>query len=139
MKNALLILFAIFLAVASHAQGNLTFNRVILITEADGDVEVPEGTVWKVVSALVSDPGTGLVSSSSTTSVTQRMKVNGEDVFLTQRLFRFNGTSTAGTNTRSQDQSFGRLTDFPIWLPTGSTVGTGLNISGVSVIEFLLN
>jgi len=139
MKTLCLFLMCIGFSATNTAQ-NLNFSQVLLITDSDGAVEVPEGTVWKLTSALVSDPGTGFVGSASTTSATQRIQVNGGDVYLFQRVFRFSGASAASsTSTRSQDQSAIKLTEFPIWLPEGSTVATGLNISGVSVIEFTID
>jgi hypothetical protein len=50
MKKVVSILTVLLFGLASHAQGSLQFNQVLLINAASGQVTVPANKVWKITS-----------------------------------------------------------------------------------------
>ena len=104
------------------AQGNLQFNQVLLVTSTQ---TVPSGKVWKVENAIA----THLLASCSTDPL-HSIVVNG-----------FSATITQGGQVGFDGYCFGwrglaSVTEFPLWLPAGTTLAAGSNVNALSVIEF---
>jgi len=137
MKTIVLI-FGLLAFPVCHvlSQSNLSFSRALLVTSEE---TVPDGHVWKVVSVLGSSGLTPLSTTSSSTS-TQRIVVNSTEVFIAAWNYMFHGSSsTTATSTKTAAAAMGSITQLPIWLPEGTTLDTGLNTFGVSVIEFVID
>lgn len=111
MKKSILILFSLFSFSIAFAQSgyNLEFSQAILVESST--MTVPSGKVWKVVSVQRSNHGNGGV----------KININGLDVSV-------GGATSDGVATGS----------FPIWLPAGSTISTGIYVHFISVVEFNL-
>lgn len=117
--GALLVLGG--LSSSLSAQFTLQYNRTLLVNSSQ---TVPSGKVWKVESAFFTTSfsiSTGTTSSQSNTS---SMLVNGGSVFLATSWGNSNATSSI------------ILTKLPVWLPAGTTLAPGTNVSNLSVIEF---
>lgn len=103
------------------AQFTLQYNRTLLVNSSQ---TVPSGKVWKVESALISSSLGISVGTSSSQSNAASMVVNGGSVFFASTWGSSNATSTI------------TLTELPVWLPAGTTLAPGTNVSNLSVIEF---
>lgn len=129
--RALFLFFALIYSGLS-AQ-TLQFSQVKVVTNSE---TVPGGKVWKVTSVFASSD-LGTTGTTSTTLLSKRVLINGQDVFVSGRSYRFQGATSSTTSaTRTSDQSYGLYTELPIWLPAGSTLASSTNSNGVSVIEF---
>lgn len=119
MKYLLTAFVLIATLQTSHAQADLSFNRVVLV-EFDVSVSsqynftVPAGKVWKVVEA-----GTGTTSSSSAIYLR-----NSSGDFI--GMIEYNGSNAD-------------YIDLPLWLPAGYTGTFEVTSSSdgfVSILEF---
>lgn len=138
MKKALLtcaaFIFGLLLLSCpadGFAQGNLQFNRVLLVSSAQA---VPAGKVWKVESALVNGNCTpSAVSGHHMWTNTAYMTVNGNSIAV-------NSAYTAyGTPAQTwSGVSAGEIkhTEFPFWLAAGSTLAASTHVTYLSVMEF---
>jgi len=115
---SLLVLFFALPGTGIHAQGNLQFNRILLISSTEQ--AVPTGKVWKVTNAFVqqvprftASSGSGSCPAGScngsTTRWTSFSVVNCPDISAGAQL-QVNGTAVT-YNTTSD-----------LWLPEGTTV-----------------
>lgn len=139
MKKNLLSLFlcamgylAVCIPCAVMAQGNLQFNRAILVSSAQ---TVPSGKVWKVESALIANPvHPPVVASTHINANSAIITVNGNAVYVFSSYW---AQGTAGYHyDRGPNIDTNTLTVFPFWLPAGNSVGASSNVHYVSVIEF---
>ena len=120
MSKKIIITLSICLAfvLSSSAQNQLTFNQVLLVTLTSQGDTVPQGKVWKVESHVSN------VSNSADT------------------YFRVNNDISDITKSWLENQSgytLSRLVNnqiFPMWLPAGTIVTEGLDVSALSIIEF---
>jgi hypothetical protein len=103
-----------------HAQ-NLAFSKALLISTLD---TVPNGKVWKVESAMSSSALSISTNSTSSQNGNTSILVDGVNIVI---------KSTWGSSYSTSALS---ITDLPIWLPAGTTLGPGSNVVKVSVIEF---
>jgi hypothetical protein len=103
----------------SQEESALKFNQVLLVELTEEGVVVPEGKVWKVVSSTYDYPS---YSNSGNYTHNCYFKVNNKDVMV----FYFSNynSATAPCNI------------FPLWLPSGTTLNLGSNITLLSIIEF---
>ena len=107
-----------FIVSEANGQGDLQYNRVLLVSSPQ---TVPPGCVWKVESVGQSSGDVQNVNISG-----MRIVVNGNDIFLTDR---------SGTPT-SNNAFFPSM--MPMWLPAGTTLAAGTGASWISVIEFII-
>jgi len=122
MKKIILILITLTPFLQVHAQDNLQFSQVKLVSTFE---TVPTGKVWKVESALVTNALPSTTPFNVLNSVqSAKINVNGQGVFVATRA------------TNGQYHSYGDNTRLPIWLPAGATLSAGNNVSEISVIEF---
>jgi hypothetical protein len=121
-------LFLVFFSVL-HAQGNLQFNQVKLVSTVE---TVPAGKIWKVESILYSTAivGNGNATIAFSIGTDASILVNGVNTVT---------RSTRGVNT-SQGGAYYTVWDIalPIWLPAGSTLSSSTGVSSISVVEFNL-
>jgi hypothetical protein len=108
----------------SQEESALKFNQVLLVELTEEGVVVPEGKVWKVVSA-VSD--IHFTSGSSTDNSKTYFIVNNE---LNAAILQ-GGTTQFGSSSNVSNCSI-----FPMWLPTGTNLSPGNMVSALSIIEF---
>lgn len=139
MKKYLLSLFicvmgGVLLCIPGEvkAQGNLQFNRAILVSSPQ---TVPTGKVWKVESALIANPVHPPVAASTHINANSAViTVNGNAVYVFSTYW---AQGTAGYHyDRGPNIDTHVQTVFPFWLPAGNSVGASSNVHYVSVIEF---
>ncbi len=131
------LLFSSFLMtfVVAQSQGNLQFNQAKLITTVQ---TVPAGKVWKVESyaynggAAFAGTQSGFYTNDGIyerTCINALMNymVNGNTIQIPVSLSR---SSNSGLI------SLDGLNLFPFWLPEGSSLAAGTNMSYLSVLEF---
>lgn len=125
----------VFLLVIVHgwvsAQA-LIYNQTLWITSASGTVTCPTGKVWKIENVLYSStiPDPACSSSTSCSSIGAHNDV-----------IAVNGVNTNIRTARSRGSSYGLASwlwekQWPLWLPSGSSLATGTGVLGISVIEF---
>lgn len=131
----LLFSFLLIISIGSQAQGNLQFNQAKLITTLQ---TVPMGKVWKVESYAYNG-GAAFAGTQSNfytndgiyerTCINALMsyQVNGNTVQIPVSLSR---SSNSGLI------SLDGLNLFPFWLPEGSSLAAGTNMTYLSVLEF---
>jgi hypothetical protein len=123
MKTSLFYILVMLLAaipMSIHEQ-NLAFSKALLISTLD---TVPNGKVWKVESAMSSSALSISTNSTSSQNGNTSILVDGVNIVI---------KSTWGSSYSTSALS---ITDLPIWLPAGTTLGPGSNVVKVSVIEF---
>lgn len=116
--SALMFCALLLSGVNAIAQGNLQYNRVLLVTTVQ---TVPSGRVWKVES-IGSSNGDMLSASSNGPRIT----VNGTNIFLVNY-------SNMATSSNTFFPSM-----LPMWLPANTTLAAGTGTGWVSVVEFLI-
>jgi hypothetical protein len=109
-KNVLLIVLLFIIHLSIKAQGNLEYNRVVLVTlsglyyqPVDTIFTIPTGKVWKIESAMAGNieyPG-----------FTHMLYLNGKMFF-------------------ASNSSYGGI--FPIWLPAGTYTLSAICAQGAS-------
>ena len=114
-KKIIFITLSICLAFVlnSNAQNQLTFNQVLLVPLTTLGDTVPQGKVWKVESA---------VSNSSNHTY---FYVDGMQLTLMWTYSLSSRPSVVSSNTA-----------FPMWLPAGTIVTSGVDVEALSIIEF---
>ena len=128
------ILFIVTLLFSSFAmsqdENGLTFSEVLLVELTEEGVVVPEGKIWKVMSA---------VSEVST------LEENGESYFyvndnkseLHQLSYWYNSNPNPDVyNSINFSSTFSSTSAFPMWLPPGTILSLGERVSALSIIEF---
>ena len=123
MKKIIFITL-LFCGLAFTAQSqSLQFSQVLLIGDSTTHT-VPTRKVWKVVSFLANDDWLSGSSSGWATKLL-KVKINGEDIIL-----------ACSKNNPGYRTGYAAKTEFPIWLPSGTTVLPTDHCEGLSVIEF---
>lgn len=120
---ALLLLFCGSVAAQSYT---LQFSQAILVGSTQ--LTVPVGKVWKVDGVAAAR----MEYSYNQSVQDQNIMINGTTISV-----QFNGIYNTGYSTTAQ-QNMGWGTHFPLWLPAGTTLKTGVNVAYISVIEFNL-
>lgn len=122
MSKKIIITLSICLAFVlnSSAQSQLTFNQVLLVTLTSQGDTVPQGKVWKVESSV------------------STLENNGETYF---RVNNNKCNITLSWYNYSSSHAYGYASSvvnpiFPMWLPAGTIVTSGLDVSALSIIEF---
>ncbi len=140
MMRLIFLIFLIIFVGCSHAQGNLQFNQVKIISNTDPPHTVPAGKVWKIESVF-SDAGADTYAVDGSGSTQSYFTACGAASFY----YHYYGRYLA---INSIPISFGihsagnQMTNLPIWVPAGSTICTCTSPTycarGYSVIEFNL-
>ena len=115
MSKKIIITLSICLAftLSSNAQNQLTFNQVLLVTLTTQGDTVPQGKVWKVESAV------------SNAALHSYFHVDGMEFTLMWVYTYANRPTVVSSNTA-----------FPMWLPAGTIVTSGVDVDALSIIEF---
>ena len=115
-------LFCIFFMLTFYSLNvkcqTLEFEKVHLINSPD---TVPIGKVWKIESAL----------STCATHCSSTIFINGEQIYT------YVYSAGVPSNSHKTASSY-NPTNFPIWLPAGTSLNIGGNVKFISVIEFNL-
>jgi hypothetical protein len=129
MSKKIIITLSMCLAFAlsSNAQNQLTFNQVLLVTLTSQGDTVPQGKVWKVESAV-----SEIAKNDNSTTY---FHVNG---FISDVTKINKGTHNPGGTYSSWAWAYAIENSnlFPMWLPAGTIVTSGLDVSALSIIEF---
>jgi hypothetical protein len=143
MKKIITIAMLLF-SVATYAQGNLQFNQVKLISTVQ---TVPVGKVWKVESMICSGGNTIPVVSNNTATITSSNGHLSNSIFnltFASMTYLLNNTvcyvdlnsqysiSNLGNGVMFKNNSV----NFPIWIPAGTSIEAGINMSFISIIEY---
>lgn len=109
------------LSSESYCQNNLSFSQTLLINSGT----VPEGKTWKLEGILYSDAPHNLTAASLNSVAT----------------FTVNGQTLPARKTSSYGVANSALVynwemTFPLWLPSGTTIGAGSSVSKFSILEF---
>ena len=122
MSKRIIITLSICLAfvLSSNAQNQLTFNQVLLVPLTSQGDTVPQGKVWKVESAV------------------SRTLTNNHTYFLVNNNISTITKGVASTMGSYNNPYASTLVNpiFPMWLPAGTIVTSGLDVSALSIIEF---
>ncbi len=142
MKKIITIAMLLF-SLASYAQGNLQFNQVKLVSTAQ---TVPVGKVWKVESMICSG-GNPILVLCNTTSITSTNGFNSYGVsnftFASMSYLLNNTVCYVDLNSQYIITNHGigerfknHTVNFPIWIPAGTSIEAGTNMSYISIIEY---
>ena len=132
MKKILYILC--LLPFFSLTQGiDLELNQVLLIELNSETIVVPEGTIWKVTSAVstVED----IESQGETFFYVNNSK---SEIHQVSRWYNSNVNPNI-YNTINFSSTFSSNSSFPLWLPEGTELKIGQNVSHLSILEFNTN
>jgi hypothetical protein len=130
MKTLFLFVAICAASLSISAQGNLQFNQVKLVNSLS---TVPTNKVWKIESVLHGN-NTQWALGSPTTDCLMSIKLNSSDVCIS-RLHTY-ATGTGLSNSAAASESSINCTNFPLWIPAGSTLNIGYNSIYISVIEY---
>jgi len=139
MRRIFIGVTAFFAVLITHAQGNLQFNQVKLVSMVE---TVPVGKVWKLENYLPSsqlaiDLNRQPNQASAGGTKNFVVLVNGAQVFLqttiTREIGRNDGYWSQDGYATAADY---RIFDAPIWLPAGTSLAASTNVMSLSVIEF---
>ncbi len=101
----------------SFCQGiNLSLNQVLIIEQ---ESTVPENKVWKIESAFI----------NCHYQCAANIFINNHEVYVYNYSYDVN-------NSSQKTAASGPITKFPMWIPSGTIINIGSNISGISVLEF---
>jgi len=121
------VICALF-AQAGIAQGTLQFGQVKLVSSTE---TVPAGRVWKATGIMPFQQ-----TSWPTSPVYYTIQVNGNNTTVGHSAY---GRATSGSSFGTGSYSSPAVPPvFPLWLPAGATIGTGVNVHAISVIEFIV-
>jgi hypothetical protein len=137
LRYFLSLLLILIISEAASAQGKtLAFNQVLLITTSQQTV--PAGRVWKIESCM-GLPTTSSGQSYMSLSFPSRhnIVINGTNIGVASETSVAAGGSTySGGDYYKVWAMNENCTTMPIWLPAGTTLAAGTNVSYISVIEF---
>jgi len=128
MVSRILISIALLCSSVAFSQEEsaLKFNQVLLIELTEEGVEVPEGKVWKVMSAVSELP---VINGSVYFFInSNKCELSKGNHYLNNPSYNLSGISSAN--------SFNSLNVFPMWLPSGANLSSGDMVSALSIIEF---
>jgi len=121
MKKIIITLsICLAFTLSSNAQNQLTFNQVLLVTLTSQGDTVPQGKVWKVESSV-----SEIYSSGET-----YFRVNNNKCTIARAYVNNVGNQGYGTAMGLTNSIF------PMWLPAGTIVTSGDEVSALSIIEF---
>jgi hypothetical protein len=112
----------LFAGFEGFAQGNLQFNQALIVTNTQ--LTVPVGKVWKIESYTPSS----VYTVHGGNPLTHALVINGDS-----RIVGLSGGLNYNYNSGSHSPVMHSL---PIWLPSGTTLVSGVGTSMISVIEF---
>jgi hypothetical protein len=138
MKYVFIFLLSLVWFVEIHAQGNLQFNQVKIISNIDPPQTVPAGKVWKIESVFTAGDQDvyGVQTSGTNLSLFPACGVATFYYLYSGRYLAINSIPISfGIHSAGE-----QMTNLPIWVPAGSTICTctnsGICARGYSVIEF---
>ena len=134
----LIVLLVIGFNNKSYSQNNLTFSKVILLTDT---ATVPLGKVWKVESVLQGTSGSWQTVTSGTNSYFSicGFLINGT-YNSAINYYRFYNNYSGGNGASQSTTAAGfQGTSLPIWLPGGVQLGPAPNSNGISIIEYTIS
>lgn len=130
------IFFMLGITFAVNSQ-TLQFSQVKLVTSTEETV--PPNKVWKVegIGAARVIGITKAAENPSFAPQDQTIFINNTAVSVIQTVGTGSGAATAGCCSVYTSVSYAAsATKLPLWLPEGTTLKTGSNVSFISVIEF---
>ncbi len=130
MKQVLFVVLSILFLLPFGAEAkaqSLSFSQAKLVTQTE---TVQAGKVWKVVSVL-SNASLNVSSFGSYFTNTLAISVNGQLTNIKSRVVMIENDMAAADGMD--------VTDLPLWLPAGTSLGLNQNATGISVIEFTVN
>ena len=117
MSKKIIFITLLFCGLAFTAQSqSLTYSKVILLTSLD---TVPQGKVWKVESA---------VSEMKSTSQHIYFYINNNKCTVTRTWVSLLANAPYALPIVNPI--------FPMWLPAGTIVTSGVDVEALSIIEF---
>ena len=138
MKYVFIFVLPLVWFVEIHAQGNLQFNQVKIISNIDPPQTVPAGKVWKIESVFTAGNQDvyGVQTSGTNLSLFPACGVATFYYLYSGRYLAINSIPISfGIHSAGE-----QMTNLPIWVPAGSTICTctnsGICARGYSVIEF---
>ena len=138
MKFVFIFLLRLVGFVEIHAQGNLQFNQVKIISNIDPPQTVPAGKVWKIESVFTAGDQDvyGVQTSGTNLSLFPACGVATFYYLYSGRYLAINSIPISfGIHSAGE-----QMTNLPIWVPAASTICTctnsGICARGYSVIEF---
>ena len=138
MKYVFIFLLPIVWFVEIHAQGNLQFNQVKIISNTDPPQTVPAGKVWKIESVF-SDAGADTYAVAGSGSTQSFFTACGAASFYYHSYGRYLAINSIPISFGIHSAG-NQMTNLPIWVPAGSTICTCTSATycarGYSVIEF---
>jgi hypothetical protein len=121
----------------SQEESALKFNQVLLVELTEEGIIVPEGKVWKIVSA-VSEAKSLLEGGESYFFVNNnKSEIHQLSSWVDPEIP--NPEDSNDMNAVSFSSTFSSTTAFPMWLPSGVNLSLGENVSALSIIEFNIN
>lgn len=121
----------LFTPVDLLAQGNLQFNRVLLVSSQQ---TVPSGKVWKVESAMLNGNCTAQAASGAHMQTnTAYISVNGNAIAVKSAYVAYGTPAQTWSGVSASEMD---PTNFPFWLPAGSTLASSTHVTYLSVVEF---
>ena len=143
----LLLLITSFSFNSTYGQelNGLIFNQVLLVSLTDG-LSVPNNKVWKVVSAVATQPNAPSMNFNWNNNSGQSLSQNTTTYFNVDGApFELYKGTYIGTKVGNQSQdgctsAYGAATFtsnlLPLWLPSGTSLTSGANVSKLSVFEY---
>ncbi len=134
-KNLFFLSILMLWASSGFGQGTLSFADVIMVDATPQTV--PTGKIWKVESAM--GPHT---EGTSYTNVATPVFPSAHNIIINSQTIGVGtmdsslGFTSSSSGSRVTHMARSTVTTFPIWLPEGSTLAAGSNVTYVSVIEF---
>jgi len=127
MVSRILISIALLCSSVAFSQeeSTLKFNQVLLVELTEEGIVVPEGKVWKVVSAISNLPGDFGYANQHSYFI-----INDQITSISRHTYHM----AAGPTTSGLQNPI-----FPIWLPPGVNITSGERVSALSIIEFNTN
>lgn len=130
----LLLLILMSIPCVLLAQGNLQFNRVLLVS--DLTQTVPQGKVWKIENIAIDAAGTlniyetqGYLANDPGGTICQSRNISNGYWEIDGEKRMCSGAGTSGSSLPSSSC-------FPFWLPEGTVLRTLCPAATLSVIEF---
>ena len=143
MKFTIKIIVLLF-SVNLYAQDyNLGLNQVILLELNTSGSTVPNGKIWKVTSAVSNAPTFSGISNNEFVGLHQELEsyflVNDAKSELHQLSWWYDYTIYGNNHIADFSSTFSSTTAFPMWLPEGTVLKSGQNVTHLSIIEFNIN
>ena len=121
---------SLLLSFILNSQNNLQFSQAILLNSS---AVFPSGSVWKIESVLNGTTNVGVFQSSIANCV-MSIFINSKEICINKHQSYSVGTCCSPAAAASE--SFQHVSQFPIWLPEGSSISPGINCAFISILQF---